>query len=377
MRILVRGVNWLGDAVMALPALTRLRQAKSEAHITVWLPEKFADLFRGHPAFDETWSFTSSTTLAQTAHRFREGHYDWAVVLPNSPRSALEVWLAGIPNRLGYSQAWRNLFLNHRWPTAAGGISTHKRSLRSIQRAIRAPAGSFPAVSHAEHHLQHYLRLVTALGADPTPLAPELHIGDAEVSTVCSKFGLERALASGRPLIGINPGAEYGPAKRWMWDRFVETAVEVQRQKPVAWVILGGPADAPAANRMAQQIQSQTLASPGAAPAGDGTSVISVAGRTSIRELAALLQGCRVLLTNDTGPMHIAAAVKTRVVALFGSTSPELTGPGQPGDPKHRLIRTPTPCAPCFRRACPIDFRCMTGITVPQVVAPILEILAG
>ena len=103
--------------------------------------------------------------------------------------------------------------------------------------------------------------------------------------------------------------------------------------------------------------------------------VRNVAGRTSLRELLALLARCRALLTNDTGPMHLAAALGVPVVVPFGSTSPELTGPGLPGDPRHRLIRANAPCAPCFLRECPIDFRCMNGISVEQVVQAAVETL--
>ena len=104
-----------------------------------------------------------------------------------------------------------------------------------------------------------------------------------------------------------------------------------------------------------------------------GASVVNLAGKTSLRELMALLKLCRVLLTNDSGPMHVAAALGTPVVVAFGSTSPELTGPGLPGDPSHHLLKANAPCAPCFRRACPIDFRCMTGINVGGAVEGVLQ----
>ena len=101
--------------------------------------------------------------------------------------------------------------------------------------------------------------------------------------------------------------------------------------------------------------------------------VINLAGKTSLRELMALLKLCRVLLTNDTGPMHVAAALSTPVVVPFGSTSPELTGPGPPGDTRHQLIKSDVPCSPCFLRACPIDFRCLNGISVERAVAAVLQ----
>src|SRR5439155_213010 len=160
-------------------------------------------------------------------------------------------------------------------------------------------------------------------------------------------------------LLGLNPGAEYGPAKRWPAENFAAVAREVSRQVAHSvWLMFGSSNDWKLCDRIAQ------LA---------GASVVNLAGKTSLRELMALLKFCRLLLTNDSGPMHVAAALGTPVVVPFGSTSPELTGPGLPGDPHHYLLKAGAPCSPCFRRTCPIDFRCMTGITVSHVVEAVLQ----
>jgi heptosyltransferase-2 len=161
----------------------------------------------------------------------------------------------------------------------------------------------------------------------------------------------------------LNPGAEYGPAKRWPPERFVAAAREIHQATACQWLILGGPADVSLAASIATEL----------GPSAGET--LNFAGRTNLRDLCAVLKACRVLLTNDTGPMHLAAAVGTPVVVPFGSTSPELTGPGLPGDSRHRLLRAVVPCSPCFRRQCPIDFRCMNSIQVEQVVAGVLESL--
>ena len=155
------------------------------------------------------------------------------------------------------------------------------------------------------------------------------------------------------------------PAKRWPRERFVAAAVELQRRTNCHWWIFGGKADEALASGIAAEIV--------AARAGGPDSVKCLAGRTTLRELCAGLKACELLLTNDTGPMHVAAAVGTPVVVPFGSTSPELTGPGLPGDPRHRFIKANVPCSPCFLRECPIDFRCMNGISVDAVVAAVLE----
>jgi heptosyltransferase-2 len=163
-------------------------------------------------------------------------------------------------------------------------------------------------------------------------------------------------------LLGLNPGAEYGPAKRWPAERFAAVARAVSRKHGnCAWLAFGGAGDWQLCGDIARL-------------AGEG--VMNLAGKTSLRQLMALLKLCRVVLTNDSGPMHVAAALGTPVVVPFGSTSPELTGPGLPGDPRHRLLKSTAPCSPCFRRLCPIDFRCMTGITPDHVTASLLQLLS-
>jgi heptosyltransferase-2 len=201
-----------------------------------------------------------------------------------------------------------------------------------------------------------------------------------ETETAAQKFGLEARGIAGRPIFALNPGAEYGPAKRWPLDRFAAAAREIQKQTDCVWLILGGKSDATTAT----EIHSALLATP---KPGDGgrtphslpcqsqaaAGAFNLAGQTTLRELMAVLKFSRLLLTNDTGPMHVAAALGTPVVVPFGSTSPELTGPGLPGDARHRLIKADAPCSPCFLRSCPIDFRCMAGITVEQVVEAVRE----
>jgi heptosyltransferase-2 len=164
-------------------------------------------------------------------------------------------------------------------------------------------------------------------------------------------------------LIGLNPGAEYGPAKRWPVESFAAAANELYRRLNCEFVILGGPGDV----ALGEQLRALLPA-----PLAHGH-VTLLAGRTRLGELMSVLKACRVVITNDTGPMHIAAALGTPVVVPFGSTSPELTGPGLPGDPRHRLIKSDAPCSPCFLRECPIDFRCLKGIAPERIVSAVLE----
>ena len=361
-RILVRGVNWLGDAVMTTPALMRLREKYREAHITLLTPEKLRDLWRHHPAVDEVIGFEVGEGLFSAGRKLRAGKFDLALVLPNSPRSAMETWLAYVPQRIGYARSWRNWFLTRAVPTRPGHVQMRKPTAREVRRLVVDPQifGGAIAPPESAHQLYEYLHLVTALGANKEPLPPCLVVTPTEVEAAKQKFGLLESLKSERPLLGLNPGAEYGPAKRWPAERFIAAAREIQGRTNCVWLIFGGKSD----QAVASEIHS-ALRAPHSA-------LYNLAGQTSLRELMALLKLCRVLLTNDTGPMHVAAALGTPVVVPFGSTSPELTGPGLPGDPRHHFLKSDVPCSPCFLRECPIDFRCLKGIGIDRAVAAVL-----
>jgi heptosyltransferase-2 len=366
-RILVRSTNWLGDAVMTTPALQRLREKFPEARITLFCPEKLTDLWRGlagenHPSVNEVIPFAPQENLLTAAGTLRAGKFDLALVLPNSPRSALEVFLAGIPRRVGYSRPWRNFFLTQAVPPYPRAMPMRKRSPEEIKRLIvqdPSAGNTRPKIPLAAHHIHEYLNLAAALGANPEPVAPQLFISPKETGAAREKFGLKD---TAQPVFGLNPGAEYGPAKRWPAEKFIAAAREIQRQTNCLWLIFGGPSDA------------KTAAAIAAAISPSPSAVRNLSAQTSLRELMALLKLCRVLLTNDTGPMHVAAALGTPVVVPFGSTSPELTGPGLPGDPHHALLKSDVPCSPCFLRECPIDFRCLNGLSAERVVAAFLQI---
>jgi heptosyltransferase-2 len=357
-RILVRGTNWLGDAVMTTPALLRLREKFPNAHIALLTPEKMRGLWLHHPAVDETISFAPDEGIFTTAKKLRAGRFDLALALPNSPRSAIETWLARIPQRVGCARPWRNFFLTQTVAPRSDAAKMRKHSVGEIKKLIShlpPPISNFPATAHQIHE---YLHLAAALGANPEPVAPQLFVTPDEFEATKRRFGLEKLM---NPIFGLNPGAEYGPAKRWPVEKFIAAAQEIQRRTNCFWLIFGGRGDGEIANQIASQFPSAS------------SHLLNLAGKTSLRELMAMLKLCRVLLTNDSGPMHVAAALGTPVVAPFGSTSPELTGPGLPGDPRHRLLKSDAPCSPCFLRECPIDFRCMNGFAVEQVVAAVIE----
>jgi len=381
-RILVRGANWLGDAVMTTPALTRLREKFPDAHIALLTPEKLRDLWLAsptclveakqrrkqgegglhHPAVNEIIPFAPGENAFFVGQKLRAGKFDLALIFPNSPRSAIETWLAGIPQRIGYARPWRNFFLTNAIAPRSGAVKMRKRSVAEIQQLIAVPTqnSKLKTQNLSSHQIHEYLHLVAALGINPEPLPPTLFVTPDEIEAVKKKFGLEKIT---QPIFGLNAGAEYGPAKRWPIEKFIAAAQQIQQRTNCVWILFGSKSDTPIANRIESETQNSKF------------KIQNLAGKTSLRELMALLKVCRVLLTNDTGPMHVAAALGTPVVVPFGSTSPELTGPGLPGDARNLLLKSDAPCSPCFLRECPIDFRCLNGISVERVVKAVLEIL--
>jgi heptosyltransferase-2 len=361
--IVIRGVNWLGDAVMTTPAVLRLRERFPDAQITVLCPEKIKDLWTSHPAVDAVRTFTAGESLPSVARGLRSVDADLAVIFPNSLRSALETWWAGIPRRVGSGRFPRSWLLTDRVRSLPGTVRMRKRTeaeVRRLNTAQASPAVARTTYPNNSHQLHHYLRLVGHLGADAEPLPPRLVPGNAATQVMATR--LAPSLASGKPLIGLNVGAEYGPAKRWPLDRFAGVARMLAERTGCHFVLFGGKADIPLAGELTRPLQ--------------GLTVTSLAGQTTLAELMAALALCQVVITNDTGPMHLAAALGTPVVVPFGSTSPELTGPGLPGDPRHQLLLGEAPCAPCFLRQCPVDFRCMQSITVERTVQATLEVLS-
>jgi heptosyltransferase-2 len=373
-KLLIRGVNWLGDAVMTTPALMRLRQYVPEARISLLTHQKLAELWRHHPALDEVLTIQPGESIWSIARRIRAEGFDVALVLPNSPRSALEMWLSGIPHRIGYARPWRSWLLTEAVPTRPGRVRMHRRSTSEIRRLVAGaakpggvPEPRVPEAHSAGHQMHDYLLLASRLGANPAPLSPRLEITPEEVQAVevdlVVKWGAPvhaGKVESNRVWLGLNPSAAYGSAKCWPAENFAAVVGEVSSHIPSSvWLIFGDARDRELCERIARSSHGRC---------------VNLAGKTSLRELMALLKLCRVVLTNDSGPMHVAAALGTPVVVPFGSTSPELTAPGLPGEGRHRLIQSAADCSPCFRRTCPIDFRCMKGIPVERVAATVQQV---
>src|SRR6266404_5287685 len=258
-RMLIRGVNWLGDAVMSTPALQRLRERFPNAHIALLIQEKLAGLWEHQPSINTVIPFSPGDSIFSISRRLRHEKCDTALVLPNSPRSAFEVWLAGIPRRVGHSRLWRNCFLTQVVPGRPGHISMKKRPAREVKELIAACGKITPSqpIPTSAHQIHDFLHLAAALGSNPLPLKPFLHVTDAEMAGTAKRFQLAPDKASRTyPLFGLNAGAEYGPAKRWPRERFVAAAVEVQKRIKCRWVVCGGKGDLELAADIASSLET-------------------------------------------------------------------------------------------------------------------------
>jgi len=325
-QILIRSSNWLGDAAMSVPAVRAIKAGRPDARVTIAATEKIAPMWKLVPEVDAIIPLPGSRLLSVVWLFRREPSFDVAILFPNSVRAALESWLTRIPRRVGYRGHWRRWLLNQIVP---------------VPRKPGPP----------EHHSLRFLRIAGECGADTSNSDRSL------AGVLQSADSLEMAINRQPIKIGLCPGAEYGPAKRWLSERFAEAAERIDAQSPVQWILFGTARDASAGGQIAAAL---------------GNHCVNRIGQTTLDQLIEELHECRLLLTNDTGTMHLAALLGIRVVAIFGSTEPRLTGPLGNG---HIILRHHVECSPCFLRECPIDFRCMRAVSVEEVADAVLLVL--
>jgi heptosyltransferase-2 len=317
--------NWLGDAVMALPAIADLRRALPEARMTIVARPAVAPLFGLVPGIDDVIEIDGRSDAPRALAVLKAQAFDSALLLPNSFHAALLAWRAGIPERWGYRAQCRSVLLTR---TAS--------RLRPL------------------HQTSSYQQLVRDLGFPTLSTVPEL-TASAEIRE------RGRALLSGSgwdgraPLVAIAPGAANGRAKQWMPASFAAVAKSVASEGAVP-VLVGSAGDAGPGARLQEALDPVVRAR-----------VIDAIGRTDLPALAGVLIHCRALVTNDSGGMHFAAALGVPVVALFGPSNEEETRPL--GRSPSIVLTNPVWCRPCMLEACPLDHRCMQGIAPEAVVA--------
>ncbi len=330
LNLLVRSPNWLGDACMALPAIRSFKTDRPDLRLTILAPAKLAGLWKAIPEVDDVIEIPSKASPWTVAKLLKQKAlspilpaFDAALLLPNSLRSALEVWLANIPRRIGRvgkKGRYRSWLINQPFPD-------------QIEK-------------HA-HERDQYFAVAHWLGANVAPQqnrALKLEAEDQQEKNRRAK-----------PRIAIAAGAEYGPAKRWPADRFRNVMDLLSAKHNIEWILVGSAAERSIGNEILSTLFHGH--------------VENKIGETSLAELIELLKTCDLLLTNDTGTMHLADVLGIPTLAIFGSTDPTRTG--LQGD-HHRIFQHDVSCSPCFLRECPIDFRCMLGVS-PEAVAEALE----
>jgi heptosyltransferase-2 len=321
-RILLVAPNWLGDAVMALPAMADVRRAYPSSRLTIAARSSVADVFKMVP-------FVDGVTRPEQPQ-----DADLAILFPNSFRSAWVVKQAGIPERWGYRADLRAPLLT---------------------RSVRRTSGSM-------HQGAYYQHLTRELGIDSGPLEPALAVAD-EQREAARAFLVERGWDPSRPLVVFAPGAAYGTAKRWMPEYVGDLATRLIRQRAATCVLVGSSTDRPTTTQVVRAVGADAV-----------THVIDATGATSIELLAGILavsQGC---VSNDSGAMHMAAALGVPLVAPFGPTNEFETAPLTREGRASRVVTHPVWCRPCMLRECPIDHRCMKGITPDRVFAALDEV---
>jgi heptosyltransferase-2 len=314
----------VGDVVLSLPALRDLRRCFPTAWLSVLARPWVAEVYRAVPEVD---AVSESRGHGADVASLR-GRFDLAVLLPNSFGSALVLWRAGVPERWGYATDARGVLLT---------------------RGCRVP----PHV-RGRSQVYYYRAMLEGVGLAVS--------GQPDASLACPPEWADRGralLGDGGPWVGVNPGAFYGSAKRWLSERFAAAADLVARRTGASVAIVGGAAERPLGEAIAGQLRAPSRV---------------LCGETTLGELVGVLSSLRVLLTNDSGPMHLAAALGTPLVAVFGPTDWTETAPVSP---RAVLVREDVECSPCLLRECPIDHRCMRRVQVERVVSAALELVGA
>lgn len=340
-RILIRATNWVGDAVMCIPAIRAIRSRFPHAELTVLARPWVADLYARETAIDRVIPYEAARGGREWGKKWRlarslaRERFDCAILLQNAFEAALLVRLAGIPQRIGYDRDGRGWLLTHAVPVPkAGEIPRHER--------------------------YYYLELLRRAGVIETlPAVEAIRLDGAQEAAAAGAQSL-RSSGLTLPVVGVSPGAAYGNAKRWIPESFAETAARVASQIGASVALFGSGAESVLCGQIADSIRAADV------------QVQNLAGTTTLRQFIEMAAACQVFLTNDSGAMHIASALGVPTVAVFGATDDTTTGPT---GPDVRVVRELVECSPCLLRECPIDHRCMTRVTPDRVVNEALHLI--
>ena len=326
--VLVRGTNWIGDVIMTLPAISAIRRSLPRSRITVLAKPWVAELYRISPDVDAVMEYESPgqhdgiAGMCRLAGQLHGEGFAMAILLQNAMEAAIIAWLARIPLRMGYNSDGRGILLTH-----------------SVQRTKEI---------RTVHQIHYYLEMLKSLGFQPAGDKPRLQTGE-EFRNISRNILNRYHVTPEDTLVGMAPGATFGPAKMWFPRRFAAVGDRLCDAFAARVMLFGSKGDRERAEAVQQYARHP---------------FINLAGTTSLQEAIALIGTCRLFITNDSGLMHLAGALGIPLVAVFGSTNPVTTSPvGEDSIIIHRDVA----CSPCLKKVCPTDFRCMDLISADDV----------
>ncbi len=327
-KILIRSANWVGDAVMTLPAIASMRESFPHAEMAILAKPWVAELFQDNPSVDRVIVYESPGVHQgiqgkwRLARKLRNDNFSLAMLLQNAFEAAFISFLAGIPRRAGYDTDGRRFLLTH-------PVSCNQKIKQS-------------------HQIDFYLRMVEELGFRSVTPVPRLAVprrGQEEASRMLRSLGVKET----EEIVGLSPGATFGSAKQWFPERYGKLAEKIGKELGARILIFGSAGDKEIGLQVCRHSEAP---------------LIDLTGQTTLSRAMALIARCRLFVTNDSGLMHVAAALHTPLIALFGSTNSQRTGPR---GGLCRVIRKPLACAPCMKRECPERRECMELISVDEV----------
>ncbi|MFC1488656.1 lipopolysaccharide heptosyltransferase II [Thermodesulfobacteriota bacterium] len=327
--ILIRSTNWIGDAVMTTPAVRAVKKNFPYADISILVKPWVAPVFENSPHIDRLIMYDSTgrhkgligkVRIARDVRRYR---FDAAILFQNAFEAAFIAFLAGIPNRIGFNTDARGLLLSHSVPCGS--------EIKSV------------------HQTRYYMSILERVGLDTDGQDIDLVVNEESKQRALEILG-QHSISMPDKLVGINPSATFGPAKQWFPDRYARLGDRIQEVIGARVILFGGPEDQGLGRKISRLMKHPP---------------IDLCGKTDLEEAMALIQQCDLFITNDSGLMHVAAALNVPVIAIFGSTNPVTTGPWSP---KSRIVRVPIDCSPCLKPECPEKhLSCMDLIDVDKV----------
>ncbi len=327
--ILVRGTNWVGDCVCALPALRLIRRSFPSAELTLMVKPWVAGIYQPSKLidhlliYDRKGKYKGPGGFLSAVRRLSRGGYELAILFQNAFQAAALTFLARIPHRWGYATDGRGFLLTRALPV-------NKETLK-------------------RHHVHYYMELLRGLGIAEEE-APQMELSiDEGVKDKIRQLLQSRGVNWEKPLVGINPGAAFGPAKRWLPERFAELADRLEQSAGCRVVIVGSAKERDIARQMTNIMKSTPIV---------------LTGDTTLQELIAVISLCQLFISNDSGPMHLAAALKVPTIGIFGPTDERITAPWGEG---HAVVSKQIECRPCQLVTCPADHQCMKAITAEEV----------